>query len=126
MAGSSGPGVLVVLFTPRAMRELLAAARWWRKNRLEAPRLLDKEIERALRRIAVFPRSAPLVRGRDVRRVVLRNRKVSRLKATRARTLYNNTYNACTDHHCCLRVAAHLKAHATFAAGLLAALVRWL
>ena len=72
MAGSTGPGVLVVLFTPRATRELLAAARWWCKSRLEAPRLLDNEIERALRRIAVFPRSAPLVRGRDVRRVVLR------------------------------------------------------
>jgi plasmid stabilization system protein ParE len=74
MTGSSGPSgrVLVVLFTPRAMREMLAAVRWWRKNRLEAPRLLDDEVDRALRRIAVFPRSAPLVRGRDARRVVLR------------------------------------------------------
>jgi plasmid stabilization system protein ParE len=72
MAGSPGPGALVVLFTPRATRELLAAVTWWRKNRLEAPRLLDDEVDRALRRIAVFPRSAPLVRGRDARRVVLR------------------------------------------------------
>jgi hypothetical protein len=37
MAGSAGPGALVVLFTPRATRELLAATRWWRKNPLEAP-----------------------------------------------------------------------------------------
>ena len=72
MAGISGPGALVVLFTPRATRELLAAVRWWRKHRLEATRLLDDEIDRVLRRIAVFPRSAPLVRGRDARRVVLR------------------------------------------------------
>lgn len=72
MAGSSGLGALVVLFTPRATGELLAAVRWWRKNRLESPRMLDDEIDRALRRIAVFPRSAPLVRGRDVRRVTLR------------------------------------------------------
>jgi len=72
MTGSAGPGALVVLFTPSATRELLAAVMWWRKNRLEAPRLLDDEVDRALRRIAVFPRSAPLVRGRDARRVVLR------------------------------------------------------
>jgi len=72
MSGSPGPGALAVLFTPRATRELLESVRWWRKNRLDAPRLLDDEIERALRRIAVFPRSAPLVRGRDARRAVLR------------------------------------------------------
>jgi len=72
MVGSSGQGALVVFFTPRATRELLMAVTWWRKNRLEAPRLLDDEVDRALRRIAVFPRSAPLVRGRDTRRVVLR------------------------------------------------------
>jgi plasmid stabilization system protein ParE len=72
MPGGSGPSVPAVLFTPRATRELLAAVTWWRKNRLEAPRLLDDEIERALRRIAVFPRSAPVVRGRDARRVLLR------------------------------------------------------
>jgi plasmid stabilization system protein ParE len=72
MVGSPGPGALVVLFTPRATRELLGAARWWRENRLEAPRLLDDEIARVLRRISVFPRSAPLVRSRDARRVVLR------------------------------------------------------
>lgn len=71
MIGRSGPGALAVLFTPRAIRELLEAVAWWRKNRLEAPRLLDDDIDRALRRIAVFPRSAPLVRGRDARRVVL-------------------------------------------------------
>lgn len=72
MIGSRGSGPLTVLFTPRAARELLEAARWWRKNRLEVPRLLDDEIDRALQRIAVFPRSAPRVRGRDARRVVLR------------------------------------------------------
>jgi plasmid stabilization system protein ParE len=72
MTGSSGPGAFVVLFTPRATRELLTAVRWWRENRLEAPRLLDDDVERALRRIAIFPRSAPLVRGRDARRVMLR------------------------------------------------------
>lgn len=72
MARSSGPGVLDVLFTPRATRELLAAVTWWRKHRLGALYLLDDEVERALRRIARFPRSAPHVRGRDVRSVVLR------------------------------------------------------
>ena len=74
MSRSFGRGerALDVLFTARAMREMLAAVRWWRKGRLEAPRLLDDEVDRALRRIAVFPRSAPLVRGRDARRVVLR------------------------------------------------------
>jgi toxin ParE1/3/4 len=72
MIGSPGSGALSVLFTPRALRELQEAVTWWRENRLEVPRLLDHEIERALRRIAVFPRSAPVVRGRDARRVVLR------------------------------------------------------
>jgi hypothetical protein len=51
---------------------MVAAVRWWRRNRIETPRLLDDEVDRALRRIAVFPRSAPLVGGRDARRVVLR------------------------------------------------------
>ena len=74
MTGGAGPrtGTLVVLFTPRAMRELLAAVTWWRKNRLEVPRMIDDDVERALRRIAAFPRSAPIVRGRDARRLVLR------------------------------------------------------
>jgi plasmid stabilization system protein ParE len=74
MTGSAGPGraTFVVLFTPRAMRELLAAVMWWRKNRLEVPRMIDDDVERALRRIAAFPRSAPIVRGRDARRLVLR------------------------------------------------------
>jgi plasmid stabilization system protein ParE len=74
MTGGARPekGTLVVLFTPRAMRELLAAVTWWRKNRLEDPRMIDSDVERALRRIAAFPRSAPIVRGRDARRLVLR------------------------------------------------------
>lgn len=38
MIGRSGPGALPVLFTPRAIRELLEGVTWWRKNRLEAPR----------------------------------------------------------------------------------------
>jgi hypothetical protein len=63
---------LVVLFTPSATRALLGAAEWWRRHRGTAPRLLEHELERALRRIATFPRSAPIVRGRDARRVVLR------------------------------------------------------
>lgn len=53
------------------MRELLAAVTWWRENRLDAPRLLDDEIRQALHHISVFPRSAPLARGRDARRVTL-------------------------------------------------------
>jgi plasmid stabilization system protein ParE len=72
MTGSAGPAALPILFTPRAARELLAAVRWWRSNRSEAPHLVDDEVNRALRRIAVFPRSGALVRGRDARRVVLR------------------------------------------------------
>jgi toxin ParE1/3/4 len=72
MAGTDGPHPLAVLFTPRANAELLAAVRWWRSHRPEAPRLVDEELEHALRRIAVYPRSGALVRGRDVRRVVLR------------------------------------------------------
>ena len=44
MSGSPGTGALAVLFTPRATRELLESVRSWRKNRLEAPRLLDDEM----------------------------------------------------------------------------------
>jgi hypothetical protein len=44
MIGRSGPGALAVLFTPRAIRELLETVTWWRKIRLVAPRLLDDEI----------------------------------------------------------------------------------
>ena len=39
MIGRSGQGALAVLFTPRAIRELLEAVTWWRKNRPEASRL---------------------------------------------------------------------------------------
>jgi hypothetical protein len=72
MSGGPDAGVFAVLFVPRAMRELLQAGRGWRANRLEAPRLIDDELDRALKRIAVFPHSAPTVRGRDVRRMGLR------------------------------------------------------
>ena len=72
MAGPHGPPALVIVFTPRANDELLAAVTWWRTNRPNAPRLLDDEIARALQRIAAYPRSGVPVRGRDVRRVILR------------------------------------------------------
>ncbi len=67
----TGPSAFAVMFTPRATRELLAAVRWWREHRAQASRLLDEEIERTLQRIAMFPRIAPKVIGRDARRAVL-------------------------------------------------------
>jgi toxin ParE1/3/4 len=64
------PALVIVL--PRARLMLLEAARWWKSNRPEAPGMLDDEVEQALRRIAEQPRCGVVVRGRDVRRVVLR------------------------------------------------------
>jgi toxin ParE1/3/4 len=51
---------------------LIEAAGWWQENRPEAPGMLDEEVERVLQRIAEHPRSGAVVRGREVRRVVLR------------------------------------------------------
>ena len=44
-----------VVFTPRARRRAIAAAKWWRANRLVAPELFDEELARAKRKLAEKP-----------------------------------------------------------------------
>lgn len=51
-------------FAPRALAEVAAIARWWRKNRLAAPRLFDDELDAALVAIAAHPEIGPSARLR--------------------------------------------------------------
>lgn len=62
---------LVIVWKPRALRQAVAAQRWWLVNRRSAPTLLRDEIARAAALIAEMPHSGAQVEGRDVRRVPL-------------------------------------------------------
>jgi plasmid stabilization system protein ParE len=63
---------MVVKFTPRAERQLLASTRWWRANRPAARFLLDDELTAALQMIVEHPSSGVAVRERaGVRRILL-------------------------------------------------------
>jgi plasmid stabilization system protein ParE len=44
-----------VAFTPRAVREVAEAKRWWRANRTKAPDALEEELRTALDLIAATP-----------------------------------------------------------------------
>ena len=51
-------------FAPRALAEVAAIVRWWRKNRPTAPRLFDDELDDALSTIADYPEIGPSARLR--------------------------------------------------------------
>jgi plasmid stabilization system protein ParE len=51
-------------FAPRALAEVAAIVRWWRKNRPAAPRLFDDELDAALVAIAAHPEIGPSARLR--------------------------------------------------------------
>jgi plasmid stabilization system protein ParE len=61
-----------VIIAPEAMEEALIIASWWNKNRPAAPRLFQRELDRALLRLAETPEIAPRVRvrGRPGLRVI--------------------------------------------------------
>src|SRR5262245_30687855 len=57
-----------------AMADIEKISRWWHRHRPAAPRLFDRELDRALELLEAHPQSgarAPLKAYRDVRRVVL-------------------------------------------------------
>lgn len=45
----------MVGIAPRALAEVAAIVRWWRLNRLGAPRLFQRELDAALLIIAAYP-----------------------------------------------------------------------
>jgi len=51
-------------FAPRALAEVAAIVRWWRRNRPAAPRLFDDELDAALVTIAAHPEIGPSARLR--------------------------------------------------------------
>ena len=62
-----------VAFTPRARRQLNAAARWWIENRDKAPDAFDEDIDHGLASLAALPTLGERVPGRPgVRRYFLR------------------------------------------------------
>lgn len=61
--------------TSRAVREVRTIAAWWRKNRLAAPHLFEKEMDAALEGLLAAPESGQpyeVPGARPVRRVLLR------------------------------------------------------
>jgi plasmid stabilization system protein ParE len=63
-----------VELSPRAVCQIEAADEWWREHRPAAPLLFVDELEAALERLAVHPRSGrpyPRPRYPDLRRLVL-------------------------------------------------------
>lgn len=46
---------LSVSIAERALKEVASIARWWQKNRLSAPRLLQQELDAALQTLAGYP-----------------------------------------------------------------------
>mgnify|MGYP000979748960 CR=1 FL=1 len=65
--------MFTVIIVPRARRQVITAAQWWRAHRAAALTLLDDELHRGLVQLAHHPNAgAPLQhRGRLVRRLVL-------------------------------------------------------
>lgn len=62
-----------VIITPRAQRQLIAAARWWLSHREKAPEAFDQDVASALAAIAEHPLASEAVSQRPgVRRVLLR------------------------------------------------------
>jgi toxin ParE1/3/4 len=65
---------LPVFFTPRAVREIEEAARWWEDNRPGAPGAIHDELARGLEIIASEPASGAPARTaalKGVRRILL-------------------------------------------------------
>ncbi len=51
-------------FAPRALAEVATIVRWWRRNRLAAPRLFEDELDAALVTLAEHPEIGPRARLR--------------------------------------------------------------
>jgi plasmid stabilization system protein ParE len=63
-----------ILITPSAHRHIVEAVLWWRANRLEAPGLLEEQLDQALLRLAEKPHLGrrPTSQRQDLYRYSLR------------------------------------------------------
>src|SRR5579862_7816588 len=65
---------LDIFLTARAEQSIVAAVKWWRENRADAPNAIREEMERTLTMIAEFPEIGSRfgnASGKRVRRVLL-------------------------------------------------------
>lgn len=61
-----------IRLTPRALRQIEAAARWWQKNRHKNPEAFDDELDRVLELIVAHPSTGKPARVRaGIRRIHL-------------------------------------------------------